>query len=264
MYPILIDLGFVKLYSYGFMIILGVLLGYLYMLKQGKKNGLDSENISSLYLWCFFGVIVGGKVFLILENPAYHLTHMKEFFADFGRGFVFYGSFLATIPILIWWFKKHKLNPWEQFDNVGVSGALVHGFGKIGCLLAGCCYGLVCQGNDSGLVYTNINAMADPKGVPLYPTQIWDACMLLGIVGLMLVMKARKKFHGQLFLTYGMVYAIGRFITEKYRGDESRGFLTFGGTIPENTLSHSQFIAILVFMLFLGVGIWRYRKDPLK
>ena len=144
------------------MIILGVLLGYLYMLKQGKKNGLDSESISSLFLWCFFGVIAGGKVFLIFENPAYHLTHMKEFFVDFGRGFVFYGSFLTTIPILIWWFKKHKLNPWEQFDNIGVSGALVHGFGKIGCLLAGCCYGLVCQGNDSGIVYTNINAMANP------------------------------------------------------------------------------------------------------
>jgi len=177
---------------------------------------------------------------------------------------VFYGSFLGAIPILIWWFKKEKLNVWEQLDNVGIAGALVHGFGKIGCLLAGCCHGLVCMGSDMGIVFTNPKAVADIKGLALYPTQIWDASMILGIVVLLLLMKPKRLFYGQLFLTYGFVYAIGRFITEKYRGDESRGFLTFGGILPDNLLSHSQFIAVLIFITCMVIAVWRYRKAPIK
>jgi phosphatidylglycerol:prolipoprotein diacylglycerol transferase len=70
----------------------------------------------------------------------------------------------------------------------------------------------------------------------------------------MLFLKKKKWFDGQLFLTYGIVYAIGRFFTEKYRGDEERGYVLNG------LLSHSQAIAIAVFSVCVIVFILRYRK----
>ena len=264
MHPILVEIGGLKLYSYGFMIMLGLVLAFLYMRAQLKKVNLTADDTSELFLIAIVGVVLGGKIFYILEDPKYHLSHMKEFFASFGQGFVFYGSFLCTIPLLVWWFKRKKLNVWEQMDNVGIAGALVHGIGKIGCLMAGCCHGLVCQNGDKGIVYSQELAVASPKGMALYPTQIWDSCMILGIVVIMLLTKKSKLFHGQLFLTYGFVYAIGRFITEKYRGDESRGFMRFGGLLPDGLLSHSQFIAILIFLLCIVIGIIRYRKAKIR
>jgi phosphatidylglycerol:prolipoprotein diacylglycerol transferase len=119
--------------------------------------------------------------------------------------------------------------------------------------MAGCCHGKVC--NESvGIVFDNPNSHASPLNTPLYPTQIWDALILFAAIGLMFLMKKRNFFDGQLFLMYGLVYAVGRFITEKYRGDEERGFVMNG------LLSHSQAIAVGVFLVCLTVFVWRYVK----
>lgn len=252
MYPELFHIGSITIYSYGFLILLGVIAAYFYFLKNSKPYGLNSDAVSGLFLWCVFGVFVGGKIFFYLENPAIYLKDPSKMLDNPGQGFVFYGSFLFTVPILIWWFKRKNLPVWEMFDIVGVSGALVHAFGKIGCFMAGCCHGTVCKGS-MGVVFTNHASHADPLGVPLYPVQIWDSAIIFFAIAIMMVMKKRKQFAGQLFLIYGLVYAIGRFITEKYRGDEERGYL-FNGL-----LSHSQFIALIVFAICLAIYIWRLK-----
>ena len=163
-------------------------------------------------------------------------------FEGLSSGFVFYGSFLLTVPVLIWWFRTKNISVWQGFDVVGVSGAFVHAFGKIGCFMAGCCYGLP-SGKHFGVVFTNKLCSAEPLNTPLYPAQLWDSAIVFGSIAIMLQYKKRKWFHGQLFLTYGMVYALGRFLTERFRGDEERGFVLNG------LLSHSQAIALLVFIV---------------
>ncbi len=255
MKPELIHIGSITIYSYGLFILIGVVLGYLYFLKTSKSYGLTSDDVSGLFLWCVFGVFVGGKIFYFFENPSIYIQDPSKMLENPGEGFVFYGSFLFTVPILIWWFRKHKLPVWEMFDIVGVSGALVHAVGKIGCFMGGCCHGKICN-NSFGVVYRDIHSHAEPLGVPLYPVQLWDSAIIFCALGIMIWMKNRKQFNGQLFLIYGLVYALGRFLTESYRGDEERGFL-FGGL-----LSHSQFIAILVFSACLGIYIFRLKRYP--
>lgn len=254
MHPELFHLGGVTIYSYGFMILLGVIAGYFYFLKNVKSYGLNSDKVSGLFLWCVVGVFVGGKIFFYLERPGYYISNPGKMFEDPGQGFVFYGSFLVTVPILIWWFRKNKLPVWDMFDIIGVSGAFVHAFGKIGCFMAGCCHGKVCR-SWVGVVFSDPHTHAEPVGVPLYPVQLWDSAIIFGAIGLMLFVKKRKQFSGQLFLIYGMIYAVGRFVTEFYRGDLERGFL-FGGK-----LSHSQFIAVLVFLVSAGIYIIRWRAS---
>jgi phosphatidylglycerol---prolipoprotein diacylglyceryl transferase len=235
MHPELFHIGSFTIYSYGFLILLGIIAAYIYFVKNAKPYGLVPDDVSGIFLWCIVGVFVGGKLFFFLENPDEYVKSPSKMFENPGQGFVFYGSFLFTVPILIWQFRKKQLPVWDMFDIVGVSGALVHAIGKIGCFMAGCCHGKVCH-NAMGVVFRDPKSHAEPIGVPLYPVLI-----IFMAIGIMLFLKRRKQFSGQLFLVYGMVYAIGRFITEGYRGDEERGFL-FGGIV-----SHSQFIAILVF-----------------
>lgn len=241
MYPELFHIGSLTIYSYGFFIIFGVLLSFLYLNKYKLEFGLSVDKISEFFLYCFGSVFVGGKLFYFLERPLYFLKNIGEFFTDFGQGFVFYGSFLLTIPVLIWWFRKNKIPVLFAFDFTAVCGALVHGFGKIGCFMAGCCHGIQCD-SKWGVVFTNPQSVAFPLNVTVYPVQLWDASVILIIAAFLIFLRRKKQFDGQFFLIYAIVYSVTRFFTEYYRGDDSRGF------VIKNHLSYGQFVAILVVL----------------
>lgn len=246
MHPELLKIGSLTLYSYGFFIMLGVFFAYLYIAKHRSELGFSFDKISEMFLLCFLGVFLGGKLFFFLEKPVYYIQNPSEMISQIGQGFVFYGSFLFTIPLLIWWFKKQGVSPRFGFDYLAIGGALVHGFGKIGCFMAGCCHGATCNSDHWYTVrFTDPKTVAEPLNTPLYSVQLWDAIVILGIAAFCIWKKNSKKFNGELFLIYGFVYAIGRFISEFYRGDESRGYLF------NHSLTHSQFIAIFVVMTTL-------------
>lgn len=223
------------------MIMIGVLVAFFVLYKNRGELGLDLDGISELFLYCFLGVFVGGKIFFFLEKPNYYASHMGEFFENLGRGFVFYGSFLFTVALLVWWFRKRNIPVAKGFDWVGIGGAFVHAFGKIGCFLSGCCHGVACD-SSYGVVYTHAQSSAEPLGVPLYPVQLWDSAIIFACLALMFWARKRQRFDGQLFLIYGLIYAVGRFFTEMYRGDEARGY------IIDKWLTHSQGIAFVVFI----------------
>jgi phosphatidylglycerol:prolipoprotein diacylglycerol transferase len=116
---------------------------------------------------------------------------------------------------------------------------LAHGFGRIGCFMAGCCHGLQ---TDSlfGVVFTDPICQARPLNTPLHPVQLYEAGFIFLLMTLLLVLKRKKQFDGQLFLIYLIVYATGRGVLELFRGDLRRGFAIDG------ILSNSQLISLLV------------------
>lgn len=246
MKPELFHIGGITLYSYGFFILLGMVAAFLHLYFNRARLGMDVDSISELILWCGAGVFVGGKLFFFFEDPVGYWNNMGHFLSHLGDGFVFYGSFLVTLPLLYWWFKRRGWDFWDRMDDVGIAGAWVHAIGKIGCLMAGCCHGLVCKPGAWGIVFRDPKSHAEPLGEALYPVQLWDSGIILLSIAMMYWLQRRgKSFSGQVFLVYAFVYGIGRYITEGYRGDGARGFLFDG------LLSHSQFIAILVVSVTL-------------
>ena len=241
MHPVLFEVDGITVYSYGFMIALGVIGGVAYMFFQGKKDvGLTFDQANTLFLFIFIAAFIGGKVFLLLENPSLYLNAPKKLLT--GRGFVFYGSFLFAIPTMLWFFKKHKLDTYKMLDVMAVVTCIVHMFGRLGCFLAGCCYGKPTTG-PLGITFTN-EACQAPLNTPLVPTQLLEAgFILLVMISLLLIKSKFQKFYGQLFLLYLILYAIGRSVLEIFRGDVARGF------IIDEYLSHSQFIALLVVIV---------------
>lgn len=251
MHPILVEAGGVSVYSYGFMIALGAIVGVAYMAIQGKKDvGLKFDHANALFLFIFFAAFVGGKVFLFFEDIPYYLNHPRKLLT--GRGFVFYGSFLFAIPTMLLFFRKHRLPMYAMLDVMAVTTCLVHMFGRIGCFMAGCCYGKP-TGSALGVTFTNPACQADPLHTPLHPTQLYEAFYIFLVMIVLLFLRSRKKFYGQLFLVYLMLYAMGRFVLEYFRGDLGRGF------IINKYVSHSQFIALLIFAVVLFV-YWRWSK----
>lgn len=255
MHPILFEVGSFTIYSYGFCIAVGALAGFSYMYWQGKKQfGLTFDQSNTLFIMLVLAGVAGGKLFLIFENPSFYLSQPKKLLS--GNGFVFYGSLLTAIPIMLWYFKKIKVPVLGMLDVMALVTCLVHGFGRIGCFLAGCCYGLPTE-SFLGVTFTSPVCQAEPLNTPLHPTQVYEAififCLLIGLSFL----KSKKKFEGQIFLLYLILYAAGRGVLELFRGDTQRGFLI------ENILSNSQFIALGVISIAAYFYLRLNRKSKL-
>ncbi len=254
MYPKLFDIGSFSVYSYGFCIMLGVILAYLYISKTAKKElNIEPDKVSEMIIYVLLASVVGGKFFLVLADLPHYLANPNEIFKDFGSGFVFYGSFIFAIPTLLWFFKRNKLPALKMLDIAAIGGTIVHGLGKIGCFMSGCCHGKVCN-NAFGVVFSHPETNAEPINTPLYPVQLIDSLMILSIGILLIFLKRNKKFDGQLLLLYAILYGIGRFFTEFLRGDEGRGNI--------GILSHSQFIGLI--MAILGLSFYFYYLKKAK
>ncbi|MCA6074848.1 prolipoprotein diacylglyceryl transferase [Fulvivirga sedimenti] len=236
-------------YSYGFFIVLGAILAVIYLARQARKEfNVPFDTINNLFLLLLASAFIGGKVFLFFENPPYYRENPADLFS--GRGFVFYGSLLFCIPVMLWYFRKNKLPVLPMLDIMAIVTVIVHGFGRIGCFMAGCCYGKETHGW-LGVIFSDPACFARPLDTPLHPTQLYSAFMIAAI-GLTLVMvKRRKMFPGQVFLLYLILYGIGRSVVEIFRGDESRGY------VIEGILSHSQFISLLV----IAAAVYFYRRN---
>ena len=197
-----------------------------------------------LIIYIIIAAVVGGKLFMIFEDPKLSLSEPSRLIKSFNTGFVFYGSLLFAIPTMLIFFRVHKLPALAMFDIMAVTSCILHAFGRMGCFMAGCCYGTPHDGLFS-VTFSDPACAANPLNTPLHPTQLYSSTMILAILVIILFVNRRKQFDGQLFMLYLMLYAIGRSVLEIFRGDLKRGFLI------DNVLSNSQFISILVFLVAL-------------
>lgn len=254
MHPVLFEIGGLTIYSYGAFIAVGAIAGVTYMAIQGKREaGLTFDQANNLFLLIFLAAFVGGKLFLFFEDPSQYLREPGRLLA--GRGFVFYGSFLLAVPSMIWFFRKHKLHPYKMLDVMAITTCLVHMFGRLGCFMAGCCYG---KPTDTffGVAFSDPECYAKPLDVALHPTQLYEATYIFFVMCLLLYLRKRRKFYGQLFLLYLLLYASGRFLLEYFRGDVGRGF------VVDDLISHSQFIALCILVVSAIVYAAWMKRNP--
>lgn len=261
MHPILFEIprieflnwviGPIPIRLYGLMIGLGFIIGIALAARQAKKEGVSPERIMDLGVYLLLAAIVGSRLLFVLTNLQEFARKPFEAFALWKGGLVFYGGLLAAVPVGIWYVKRHKLPVWKSADIMAPSIALGQAFGRLGCFSAGCCYGAPSSGWLS-VTFSNPLSLA-PPGIPLFPTQLMESTGALLIFGALLLLRRRKKFDGQLFWLYTLMYACLRFLIEFFRGDAVRG-LYFG-----NIISTSQIIAIGMLLLS-GIMLWRLGK----
>lgn len=240
MHPILFKIGSFTVYTYGFCIALGAVLGVAYMVRQGKKQfGTTYDQSNTLFLLLVAGGILGGKLFLVFEDPGYYFLNPLSLLSS--NGFVFYGSLLTCIPVMLWYFKRHHIPLWAMLDVMAIVTLILHGCGRVGCFMAGCCYGKVTT-SPLGVVFTDPGCQAQPLNTSLHPTQLYEAGWLGIILVALVILKEYKQFEGQLFLMYLIAYAAGRSVIEIFRGDLDRGF------IFQQYLSNAQLISAGVIL----------------
>lgn len=232
----LFSIGPLTIHGYGLMIAIGVLAAYLVGEYRAKKNGLNPEPVFAITFLCLLGGLLGSKVLFIL-------TDLKEILADpkillnLSYGFVVYGGILGGILTFYIYSKVKKLDFLQYFDILIPSVALAQGFGRIGCFLAGCCYGME---SSCAISITFQNSEFAPNGIPLIPTQLISSGLNFLHFFLLIYLAKKVKAHGQIAALYLICYSVGRFILEFFRGDLIRGSV--------GALSTSQFISIFAFL----------------
>ncbi|MFH2045557.1 MAG: prolipoprotein diacylglyceryl transferase [Pseudomonadota bacterium] len=249
MHPILLKIGPLSIYTYGFFIALGFLAGIYFAVKEAKRLGENPDMIMDLCFYILVSAIIGSRLFYIATNPRLFLENPVEIFKVWNGGLVFYGGFIAAFITGIIYFKIKKIPVMKTTDILAPSIALAHFFGRIGCFFAGCCYGKYCE-LPWAVTFNNPDSLA-PIGTPLHPTQLYSALNNLIIFLFLLFIRRHKKFNGQVFWIYVLVYGITRSIIEVFRAD-FRGDFVFG------ILSVSQVVGILaaiisaIMLLVLG------------
>ncbi len=234
MYNDLFSIGGITFHGYGLMIGIGILSAYLTAEYRAKKFGLDPDH---LFLLLIYGTGFG----LVSAKVLYYMTIMEDIRRDprlllsFSGGFVVYGGMIGGIAAGFLFCRIKKLNFFDYLDLVVPSIALAQGFGRIGCLLAGCCYGTQTSGPFS---ITFKSSHFAPNGIPLFPSQIVSSAFDFLNFFVLCVLAKKNKTPGKISAFYLIFYSVGRFIIEFYRGDSIRG--TVG------SLSTSQFISIFV------------------
>ncbi|HWF84422.1 MAG TPA: prolipoprotein diacylglyceryl transferase [Vicinamibacterales bacterium] len=254
MYPRLLELGPITVYTYGILLAAAYLLGLKLAMVRAKARGLDDARVLDLGIYIIISALIGAKLLLLFTDYHTFLSDPRELLTLARSGGVFYGGLILAVVVALWYIRKVKLPLWTTCDVFAPGIALGHVIGRFGCLFAGCCYGKPTT-KPWGITFTDPFAAANvgtPLGVPLHPTQLYEAGAELVILMVLLWTERKgKPFAGRTFWLYMLLYAISRFIIEFFRGDE-RGNVGF--------LSTSQFISVLLAPLAIVMLAYLARR----
>lgn len=243
-----------KLPMYGLMMITGAFLAVLLACLGSEKRGVNRLDVVLASVFCLICGLLGAKLLFIITRIPYYIEHSKAVGFSFSwlmqqfanSGIVFYGGLIGGV-FGAWLFMRiFRLDFWKHADAMLPFLPLAHGFGRIGCFCAGCCYGRSPAATDPewvrSLAVTYKDAIGAPNGVPLYPVQLFEAFFLILILfpALWLFVRKERK-QGQVVGLYFLLYGIFRFLNEYLRNDAIRGI--FGG------FSTSQWISIVLIPL---------------
>lgn len=254
MHPVLFEINGWPVYSYGVLLAAAYLAGLQLAVVRARKAGLDGAKVMDFGIYLIIAALVGAKLMLVFVDFSYYRDNPKEILSLARAGGVFYGGLIAALVVGLLLVKRYKLPVWKTGDMIAPGIALGHVIGRIGCLLAGCCYGKPTN-VPWAITFTNPLAglnVGTPLEVPLHPTQIYDAGgELLILIFLLATEKKGKVFAGRTFWLYMVLYAISRYIVEMYRGDD-RGMIGYW-------FSTSQLVAVAILPVSLFM-LWRLSK----
>ena len=241
MYPLLLDLGFFNVYSYGVILAAAYVLALRFALHRAGGAGLDGQRIVDLGIIGIISAVVGAKLMLLVVDFDRFTSDLSQMMVLVKSGGVFYGGLLLAVPVCWWYIRRSGLPLWTTCDLFAPGIALAQGVGRMGCLLAGCCYGQPTEA-PWGITFTSTLAAANvgtPLNIALHPTQVYEAVAVLLILGVLLAGERRwRAFPGRTFWTYLLLYGVARIVLELFRGDP-RGMVF-------DALPTSQFVSALI------------------
>ena len=279
MLPTLFKIGPLEIHTYGLMIAIGFLAALHFSQRDGAKAGMDPGAISTMAFWgLLFGILGTRLLHIILYPEGYSWTDPIGWIAIWRGGLVFQGALPGAFVYLIYACRKYKIPFWKLGDVAIPYLALAHGFGRVGCFMNGCCYGMrtnlpwgirfprvswglsqPATGSPAYLDhcqrFSELSTTVDHWSYPVQPTQLYGVAGLLALCFILLYL--RKHWHpftGFIMPVYFILYGVGRFFVEFLRGDHNP--TVFGTISAQQVLSiASVIVGIVLFLILRPKGV---------
>lgn len=289
MFPILFRIpvpgfGPVTIHTYGLLLVVAFLVAIFVARRLARREGINPDHVVDCGVYAILAGLLGAKLLLLVVDWDFYARQYRRLAEEGGgavgealsflggigdaigaaarlafsllqAGGVFYGGFVVALAAALWYMRHYRLPSWKFADAVAPAIALGHAVGRVGCLAAGCCYGIPTD-MPWGVTFTDTYSGAlvgVPLNIALHPTQLYSALANLALFGGLLWFYRRKQFDGQVFWGYVLAYSAIRFVIEFYRGDPR-------GALFDGAVSTSQFIAIIMATVALGM-LARLRRD---
>jgi phosphatidylglycerol:prolipoprotein diacylglycerol transferase len=234
LHPILFKIGPVAIYSYGFFLATAFLIATRLAIRRAPREGISPEKISVLSIYIlFFGILGARTLFVLLNIELFKSKPWWEVFALHHGGLVFYGGLISSILSCLIYLTKNRLSISGTLDLISPYAALGYAIGRIGCFLNGCCWG-----KQTDLPWGVKFPFLASK---VHPTQLYSSLLNFFIFLLLLSVRKRKGYKGEVFVCYLLFYSTGRFFIEFLRGD-----------IPEFMLGLTFTQLISVFLVLVS------------
>jgi len=226
MFPRLFQIGSFSLPTYGALVAIAFLTALWLTSRFAKERGLNSEKVVNLGVYCALVGMLGAKVLMIVMDPEYR-AHPAEIFTreTLQSAGIFYGGFIAALIFAFFYMRRQNLPVLSTADLFAPGVAIGHGIGRLGCFAAGCCWGKPTS-LPWAVTFTSKDATTGvPLGVPLHPTQLYEA-FAEAIICLILIWRLKRSHQdGQIIGLYFLLYGMVRFAVEFLRvHDESNPF----------------------------------------
>jgi len=265
MRPVLFELPVLELpiYGYGFMLGLSFLAGWMLCMRFLAAERFDEKLSERTLLVLILSSLVGARLLHVITNPTDFADAPWRALFLWEGGLVAYGGFLGASLGTYLYLRRQGQSFWRFADACVPSTALGLGITRLGCFLRGCCFGQPAELSPLAVTFprhspaweTQVAAGLIPDSaatsLPVYPTQIFESLLGFVVLGVLLWLRPRKRFQGQLVLTLAALYAVGRFLLEFIRADPERGAWL--------GLSTSQWIGLL--LLGLLFPLYRLLRD---
>jgi len=240
-----IHIGSFVLGSYGLMIMLGALCGALLLRFHARRKLFPVEDVIFAYLYGILGMALGAKLLFLIQSLPYLIATWDTLVINFAfikelltQGFVFYGGLFGGIAGVYLYARQYRFKFLYLLELLIPAIPVAHAFGRIGCFLAGCCYGIPYEGLFS-ICFPS--SSFGPVGIPLFPVQLLESLLLFSLAAFLLLYDIRAKRPLNLIGWYLLLYGMIRMVTEMFRGDELRGSFLFFST--------SQWISVLLIVV---------------
>jgi len=246
MRPTLFNIGRIGIHSYGVMLVLGFTAGLLLAIREGRRRGISRDDIIDCGLWVLLSGIVAARLLYIFLDWSYFAGHWARWYQIQKGGLSFHGALLGAALAVAVFARRRNLGIARLYDTLTPSLPLGYAIARIGCFLNGCC-----QGHPTSLpwgvtfppTFENLGLPSQP----VHPTQLYASLLSLLVFGVIMLLRSRLHWHGQLFAAYLVLYSLQRYVVEFYRSGASAH--AFPGLAP---LTQAQVLSVIIA---LGAGV---------
>lgn len=264
--PIAFTIGGLTIRWYGVFTALGFMAGFLLMVARAPRHGISRDRVADFTFLAMVAGLVCARGLFVLQEWDYFGRNVGEIIRIDHGGQVFYGGFLGAVAAVAVYARCKRVGLADVADLFAPALPLGHAFGRIGCFLNGCCFGIPYGGPCSvhypaGEAYSGTlqaQVLQGQVGVdavqslPVFPVQLVAAAGNVAICLVLLVVAPRLKAKGQLFALYAVLYSVARFSTEFVRGDH---------VSPPLGVTPAQWVSMGVFPVALAAFVWLGRRQ---